>query len=100
MQEWKELSNPFPFFVSEIINIQSISQLLEEIAISDSEMKIISNKQVKIQPKSSIVYVNIVKELKNRNTEFYTYKLKQERSFKGFLKHIHSSINVDVIRKN
>jgi len=40
------------------------------------------NKQIKIQPKSSITNVNIVKELKSRNTEFHTYKPKQERSFK------------------
>jgi len=49
------------------------------------------NEQTKIQLKSSIAYVNIVKELKNKNTEFHIYKLKQERSFKVVLKHIHAT---------
>jgi len=59
----------------------------EEIAIGEYEIKIINNKQIKTQPNSttSIVYVNIVKELKSRDTEFYTYKPKQERSFKVVL---------------
>jgi len=48
------------------------------------------NEQIKIQPKNSFIYVNIVKELKNKNIEFYIYKPKQERSFK-ILKYIHDS---------
>jgi len=48
------------------------------------------NEQIKIQSKSSFTYVNIVKELKNKNIEFHIYKPKQERSFK-IVKHIHAS---------
>jgi len=58
------------------------------------------NEQIKIQPRSSIAYVSIVKEkVKSRNTEFYTYKSKQERSFKIVLKHIHVTANLDDIKK-
>jgi len=57
------------------------------------------NEQTKIQPKSFIAYVNIVKKLKSKNTEFYTYKPKQERSFKVVLKYIHSTANLDDIKK-
>jgi len=57
------------------------------------------NEQTKIQPKSTIAYVNIVKELRNKNTEFHTYKLKQERSFKVVLKHIHATVSLDDIKK-
>jgi len=46
---------------------------------------------------SSIAYVNIVKELKSKNTEFYIYKLKQEKSFRIVLKNIHVTINLDKI---
>jgi len=46
---------------------------------------------------SSIAYVNIVKELKSKNTEFYTYKPKQEKSFRIVLKHIHVTVNLDKI---
>jgi len=54
----------------------------EQIAIGEYEIKIINNEQIKTQLNSSIVYVNIVKELKSRDIEFYTYKSKQERSLK------------------
>jgi len=40
-----------------------------------------------------------VKKLKGKNTEFYTYKPKQERSFKVVLKHIHATANLDDIKK-
>jgi len=62
-----------PIFVTRIINIQLFSQLLEKIAIGNYENKIINNVQGNIQSKSSIAYVNIVKELNNRNTEFHLY---------------------------
>jgi ATP-dependent RNA circularization protein (DNA/RNA ligase family) len=48
---------------------------------------------------TSIVYVNIVKKLKNKDTEFHVYKLKQRRIFKVILKYIPSSSNVNDIRK-
>jgi len=55
------------------------------------------NEQIKIQPRSSIAYVSIVKELKSR--KFQTYKPKQESSFKVVLKHIHATANLDDIKK-
>jgi len=84
-------------FIDKVSNFTSLSQLLKEIA-TDHEIKI-TNKQTKIQPKNSIAYVNIMKELKNKNTEFHIYKSKQERSFKVVLKHIHATINMDDIKK-
>jgi len=57
------------------------------------------NEQIKIQPKSSIAYVNIVKELKRKNMEFHTYKPKQERSFTVVLKYIHAITNLNDIKK-
>jgi len=50
------------------------------------------NGQPKIQLKSSIAYVNIVKELKSKNMKFHTYKSKQEKSFKVVLKYHNESI--------
>jgi hypothetical protein len=54
--------------------------------------------QVKIQLNSSIVSINIEKEIKSRNTKFCTYKLKQERSFKVVFKYMQSS-NVDDFKR-
>jgi len=74
-----------------------LSQLLVEV-VTEYEIKIM-NEQTKIQPKSSIAYVNIVKELKNKNTEFHKYKPKQEKNFKVIFKHIHATANLDDIKK-
>jgi len=46
----------------------------KEIAIGKCDIKIINNEEIKIQSKSSIAYVNIMKQLKIRNIEFHTYK--------------------------
>jgi len=86
---------PPPIFVDKVSNFSSLSQVLKEVAIDEYEIKIM-NEQTKIQPKSSITYVDI---LKNKDTEFHTYKPKQERNFKVVLKHIHAIANLDDIKK-
>jgi len=71
-----------PIF-AKVNNFSSFSELLKEVA-DKYEIKIM-NEQIK--PKSSISYVNIMKELKSKNMEFNLYKSKQKRSFRVF-KHI------------
>jgi len=41
-----------------------------------------------------------VKKLEIKNTEFHTYKPKQERNLKVVLKNIHSSTNIKVLKKS
>jgi len=93
----KTIKSP-SIFVDKTNNFSSLSQLLKKVATDEYEIKIM-NEQTKIQPKISITYVNIVKELNNKNTEFHTYKPKQERSFKIIFKHIHATANLDDIKK-
>jgi len=66
-------------FIVTVLNIQPLSQLLKEIAIDDDEIKIINNEQIKMQLKNSIAYINIVKEIKNRDTKFPICKPKERR---------------------
>jgi hypothetical protein len=80
-----------------IAGIFSLSQLLKEIAIGKYKIKIINNEQVKIQPNSFIV--SITRKFKSRNTEFHTYKPKQEKSFKVVFKNIYVIANLNDIRK-
>jgi len=61
-----------PTFVARVNNFLTLSQQLKEIAFDEYEIKIM-NEQIKIQPRSSIVYVSIMKELKSRNTYNSTY---------------------------
>jgi hypothetical protein len=73
-----------PIFQIRDDNFLSFSQLLKKIAASKYEIKII-NEQIKIQPNNSIAYLNIVKELRNKNMEFHRCKPKKERSFRVVL---------------
>jgi len=80
----EKIAKSSPIFVSKVNNFSSLWKQSK-----DRRWWIwnkIMNEQIKIQPKSSVACVNILKELKNKNTEFYTYKPKQERSFKVVLK--------------
>jgi len=66
-----------PIFVARVNNFSLLSQLVKEIVTDEYEIKIM-NKKIKIQPKSSIVYVNIVKELKSKNISYIEIKAKKE----------------------
>jgi hypothetical protein len=89
----------FPsIFVAKVDHFSSFSQLLKEVAAGEYEIKII-NKQIKIQPKNSIAYVNIVKDVKGKNTEFHTDKSKQEKGIRIVFKHIHATTNLNDIKK-
>ncbi|OWR42620.1 Nucleic-acid-binding protein from transposon X-element [Danaus plexippus plexippus] len=66
------------------------------MAKGEYEIKILQSKRVKIQAKSPEPYSTIYKKIKSRNTEFYTYNTKQERSFRVVLKCIHHSKDIDL----
>jgi hypothetical protein len=58
-------------------------------------VKTLYNDQVRVQPTESSVYITIVKALMEKDTEFHTYKPKQERSFRVVLKNIHPSTDLN-----
>lgn len=89
---------PPPMFIDRVSNIQPLLKLLEEVAQGEHEVKVLRNERVKIQPKSAESYSTIYKELKKKNTEFYTHQPKQDRSFRVVLKHLHPSTDKDEIK--
>jgi len=86
-----KLPKPPPIYVDRVTNMQPLTELLNETVKRDYEIKVLRADEVKIQPKSAQAYTIIVRELKNKGTEFHTYKLKQERSFRVVLKNMHPS---------
>ena len=56
--------------------------ICNEVAKDLYDLKIINSDQVKIQAQTLDAYKTDVKELESKNTQFYTYKPKQERCFK------------------
>jgi hypothetical protein len=52
----------------------------------------------KFQPKTSESYRAIINALSEKCTECHTYKLKEERNYRGVLKNMHYSINTQGIK--
>lgn len=90
---------PPPIFVDRVENIKPLQELLNENASGGYELRVLSNNRVKIHTKTPEEYRIIVKQLEIKETEFYTYKPKQERSFKVVLKNLHPSTNPEEIKQ-
>ncbi|KAH9644980.1 hypothetical protein HF086_003310 [Spodoptera exigua] len=98
-QVTRHIEKPPPFFVDKVSNIQPLSKMLEDVAHEDYEIKILQGERVKIQAKSPESYSTIYKELKSRNTEFFTYQPKGEKNFRVVLKHMHPSTDTEEIKQ-
>lgn len=79
-------AKPPPIYIDRVSNIQPLTKLLNDIAKDEDEIKVLRAEKVKVQPKTTQIYTTIIKELQKRGTEFHTFKLKQERSFRVVLK--------------
>jgi hypothetical protein len=86
-------AKPPLIYVSGVITISPLIQLLEQTVEKQHELKALQNNQVKIQPRNSDSYRTIVKALTEKGTEFHTYKPTEERNYKVVLKYMHYSIN-------
>ncbi|KAF9824364.1 hypothetical protein SFRURICE_001818 [Spodoptera frugiperda] len=89
---------PPPLFIDGVKNIQPLLKLLEDIAKGEYEIKVLRGDKVKIQSKSADPYSTIYKELKAKDTEFYCYQPKQDRSFRVVLKNLHPSTDKEDIK--
>lgn len=98
-QKSEKQPKPPPIFIDKVTNIRPLTKLLEETVGGQFEIKVLHNSQVKIQPLSSEAFKTILKELDGKGTEYYTYKPKQERSFRVILKHIHPSTDTEEIKQ-
>lgn len=86
---------PPPIFVDGVKNIRPLMEVLDTVAKDSYIIKTINTDQVKIQPKTGENYSNIVKALKQKETDFHTYKPKQDRSFRVVMKGLHASTDID-----
>ena len=100
-EEEKQSSEPKPppIFISGVTNMKPLSELLNTIAKDKYLVKTLHNDQVTVQPTESSVYTIIIKALIDKNTEFRTYKPRQDRSFRVVLKNIHPSTYLNDIKK-
>lgn len=91
-------ARPPPLFIDGVSNIQPLLKMLAEVTQDQYEIKVLRDNRVKIQPKSADSYSIIYKELKGKNTEFYTYQPKTDRSFRVVLKNLHPSTDKEEIK--
>jgi hypothetical protein len=71
-----------------------------ENKVQAGHVSFMNNEQVRVQPTESSVYTTIVKALIDKNTEFHTYKPRQDRSFRVVLKNIHPSTDLNDIKQD
>jgi hypothetical protein len=88
-----------PVFISGVVNIQPLIELLNVVAPSKYLVKTLSNEQVRVQPTESSLYTTIIKELMEKNTEFHTYNPRQDRSFRVVIRNLHPSTEVQDIKR-
>jgi hypothetical protein len=96
----EKVVRPPPIFVDKVANIQPLVKLLNDTVNNQYEIKVLRDEQVKIQPKTKDAYSVIVKELEKKQTEFYTYKPKSERSFKVVLKNMHPTTDMNELKNS
>ena len=94
----EKISKSPPIFVDQVSNIQPLIQLLNEKVPKQYELKIIKANDVKIQPLTDEAYSSIVKDLEEKQTQFFTFKPKNERSFRTILKNMHHSVDVEELK--
>ena len=89
---------PPPIYIQKVETILPLKSELSKIAPNSFEFKILNNGEVKVQLQSSAKYLDTVNMLKSKNTEYYTYKPKNERGFKVILRNMHYSADLDEIK--
>jgi hypothetical protein len=77
--------NP-PIYITSVTNIPPLFQLLDQIVLQLYEIKALVQNQVTVQPKTPDSYRIITKALLDRNTQFHTFKPKEERTYRFVLK--------------
>jgi hypothetical protein len=87
-----------PIFVASVQNIQPLKELLVAVTGEDFELKVLTDTQVKIQPKFAEKYTTIIKALAEKHTEFHTYQPKADRSFRTVLRGLHYSTDTSEMK--
>jgi hypothetical protein len=89
---------PLPIYITDVHSVSPLIQLLEQIAKQQYEIQALADNQVKVRPKTSESNRTIIKALAEKHTEFHTYKLKEEASYRVILKNMHCSISFQEIK--
>lgn len=98
-QKQKQEEKPPPIFIAGVKNIQPLNQLLNTIAKDKHLIRVLNEEQVKVQAQTNEIYDNIVKALDEKQTEYHTYRKKQDKPFRVVIRHIHPTVDIQEIKK-
>ena len=90
---------PPPLFISGVVNIKPLIELLNVTAPNKYIVKTLSNEQARVQPTESSIYTMLIKALVEKHTEFHTYKPRQDRSFRVVIRNLHLSTEIQDIKR-
>ncbi|CAG9828444.1 unnamed protein product [Diabrotica balteata] len=99
MLEDQKDEQPPPIFIQNVECIKPLQELLQQITPGKYTLKCLANNQIKVQADSSKNYSLIVKSLAEKNTQYHTYQLKQNRGFRVVIRNLHPSTDPDDIKK-
>lgn len=89
---------PPPLFVVGVKFIQPLVDLLKTVAPNQYIQKCLNNDEVKIQANTKEAYQAIIKALMEKDTQFHTYQLKEDRSFRVVLRNMHPSTDIEQLK--
>lgn len=90
---------PPPIYIQGVQMISKLIKALNDLPNCKYELKVLKDNEVKVQPAESIHYTAIIKMLKDKNTQYYTYKPKEQRGFRVFLRNVHYSADTEEIKQ-
>ncbi|GAB0095138.1 uncharacterized protein DMENIID0001_104900 [Sergentomyia squamirostris] len=83
--------NPPPLFIQNVSDIRPLESLLNDQIGKDYRFKILYGNEVRLQLFNQDNYRKVLALLKERKTEFHTYKFKKDKDFRVVLKGLHHS---------
>ncbi|XP_054745830.1 probable serine/threonine-protein kinase DDB_G0275165 [Anastrepha obliqua] len=87
-----------PIYVQKVQVLGTLIKALNECIQNNYELKVLKNNETKIQTKESTHYSATIKLLKERNTQYYTFRPKEEKGFKVILRNMHHSTDINDIK--
>lgn len=94
----KYVPKPPPIYVQNVQCINILTKALNAIPNCTYVMKALNNNEIKIQPAESVHYTAIIKLLKGKDTQYYTYKPKELKGFNVILRNMHYSTDINDIK--
>lgn len=85
-----------------VYGVTNYSQMLNDIkqivSLSSVSCKSLSDNRVQIKANDSDSYRSLVKFFRDEGIEHHTYQIKSERSFRVVIRHLHHSIDINMIK--